>query len=258
MFAIAFQRFIILATFLLLTCSVFAQEDEKDTYKYRRGFLFPFSYKIQLPAADLAQRFGTNFSIGSGVHLKSEQNWIYGIEASYLFGSVIRQESLLNSYLYHNTGFIIDNTGRPANVVFNERGWTATIRIGKLLPLHPTNKESGLILQGGIGILQHQLQVDLRGYNVPLLEGPYLAGIDRLSNGISLVQNIGYLHLDSRRLINFAISFEAYQAFTRNRRIYNFDEGRTDQDLRVDLLFGVRFTWILPVYRQHKNQFFYN
>ncbi len=257
MYSRIFYKIIGSLLLILLSFSGIAQNDQ-DSYTYRRGFLFPFSYKIQLPAADLAQRFGTNFSIGSGVLLKNERNWIYGIEGSYIFGNIIRQDELLNSYLYHSTGLIIDNTGRSANVSFNERGWSATIRIGKLLPLHPTNKESGLILQGGVGVLQHQLQVDLRGYDVPILQGPYLAGIDRLSNGISLVQNIGYLHLDSKRLINFAVSFEAYQAFTRNRRIYNFDSMTNDQGLRIDLLFGIRFTWILPVYRQHKDQYFYN
>jgi len=242
---------------LCFPCFLFAQNKD-NVPPIRRGFLFPFSYKFQIPAANLAERFGTNFSVGSGILLKTEKNWIWGVEGSYLFGNTIRQNSLLNSYVYHSTGLIIDDGGQPANVAFNQRGWTATARIGKLIPLKPERKESGLLVLGGLGILQHKLHVDTRGSSVYVLNGPYVKGIDHLSNGFSLVQQIGYLHLDKRRLINFSISFEAYQAFTRNRRAYNFDEMGANDELRVDLLFGVRFSWILPVYREHSNQYFFD
>jgi hypothetical protein len=56
---------------------------------------------------------------------------------------------------------------------------------------------------------------------------------------------------------NFYIGIELMQAFTMNRRSYNFDTMETDYTKRTDLLFGLRAGWILPLYARAPKAYYY-
>lgn len=110
---------------------------------------------------------------------------------------------------------------------------------------------------GGAGLLQHKIRIETIGNTVPQLDKEYKKGYDRLSNGLSLHEMIGYYHFGNKHLINFYAGFEFIQAFTENRRSYNFDEMKKDETKRVDLLFGIRAGWMLPVYRRAPQKFYF-
>lgn len=76
---------------------------------------------------------------------------------------------------------------------------------------------------GGVGILQHKIRIEHQDNKIPQLEGDYLKGYDRLSNGLMVHQFVGYFHMSNNRLINFFVGAEAWQGFTKNRRDLNFD-----------------------------------
>ena len=239
---------------MLITQNSTAQEQSSPEIK--TGFLFPFGYKFQLPAADLSDRFGFNSSIYGGLYYKNASNWVYGAESSFIFGNRIVDNSLINSYVFTSGGSIIGADGYPADIFFFERGLEISARVGKLIPMLKNNSDSGLFLQGGIGFLQHKIHIDQRGNAVVYLQGEYAKGIDRLTNGVMLTQYIGYMHL-GRRWTNFNIGIEAMEGFTKNRRAYNYDEMRAETETRLDILLSIRFGLILPVYNK-KDNFFYD
>ncbi len=241
-----------LSIFLSCICNqLFAQKD------LRQGYLFPFSYKVQIPLADLADRFGQNNSVAGGLLYKTNTNWLIGGEASFIFGSRVKDGALQKSYIFNSTGNITGADGFPADIFFFQRGFEVTAKVGKIIPMLKNNPESGLLLQLGLGILQHKIHVDQRNNAVAFLQGDYLKGIDRLTNGLAVTQYIGYMHLSRKGFLNFNIGIEAIEGFTKNRRAYNYDEIRAETEGRLDMYIGLRFGIILPVYSQ-KDDYFYN
>ena len=119
------------------------------------------------------------------------------------------------------------------------------------------NKNSGLLLMGGLGFLQHRIRIENLDNRVPNLNDDYVKGYDRLSNGFAAHQFIGYMHLSNSRRLNFYVGFELNQAWTQNRRGYNFDKQQVDKEKRLDLLYGIKVGWILPLYPKGAQKYFY-
>jgi hypothetical protein len=67
---------------------------------------------------------------------------------------------------------------------------------------------------------------------VPQVQGAYAKGYDRLTNGPAISQYIGWLHLDRKKLVNFNAGIEIIEAFTQNRRDFNFDQMKKDDSKR--------------------------
>ncbi len=234
-----------------------AQKQSNSPNKNRSGFLFPVTLKFQLPAADLAERFGYNSAVAGTIFYKYSNNWIIGLESSVFFGNKIKDNSILDSYVFTSDGNILGSNGISTDIFFFERGFEVSARVGKLIPLLEKNKDSGLLVQVGGGFLQHKYLIDEKDFAVPFLTGDYLKGIDRLTNGFALSQQIGYLHLDKKKWTNVSIGFEIIEAFTKNRRSYNYDEMKADTAMRLDIFVGIRLSMILAVYNK-KDDFFYN
>lgn len=223
----------------------------------RSGVLTSITYKAQIPVGLLAERYGFNSSIGLGFNYKTNKGWIWGLEGAYLFGDKIKENSLLNSYVFHQDGRIYDVLGLSSEVFFFQRGWTFTGRIGRIILPKESNPNSGWFAQIGAGFLQHRILADTKEFDVPQLSGDYKKGIDRLTNGFMLVQYFGYLNLDRRKLRNFSIGIEVIEGFTQNRRSFNYDTMEAETGTRLDILVGLRVSWILPVYKNN-DDYFYN
>ncbi len=220
------------------------------------ALLFSLSYAFQLPGGDLADRFGSSFSLGSGLEYLSASNWIAGINGQYFFGSEVEADVL--APLRTPEGFIYGNDKSVADIQLRQRGFYIGALVGKLLPLSPANPRSGLRLTLGGGLLQHRIRIQEDPLSVvPQLTGDYRQGYDRLSDGFSLQQFIGYQLLSPDGLLNFYAGIELTQAFTRNRRPFNFDTREAETGRRTDLLFGLRLGWILPFYLRKANEIYY-
>jgi len=224
----------------------------------RSGFLTSITYKGQLPVGLLAERYGFNSSIGLGFQYKTNNGLIFGVEGGYIFGDNIQENSLLNSYVFHQDGRIYDVLGLTSNVFFFERGWTFSGRIGKIILPKESNPNSGWFAQIGGGFLQHRIFADTKEFDIPQLAGDYGKGIDRLTNGFMLVQYFGYVNLDKRKLRNFSIGIELIEGFTQSRRSFNYDTMEAETGTRLDILIGLRASWILPVYKSNKDDYYYN
>ena len=208
---------------------------------------YNISYGAQLPFGDLQDRFGWNSNIGMDVEFLTGNNWIYGIGGYFLFGTKVK-ENVLASLLNKDTIIYTEN-GELAFLSLGERGFYAGAHVGKVLPFNHKKGRGGLRLTLGTGLLQHKVRVqDDASAFVPQVAGEYKKGYDRLSNGLAITQQVGYQYLSRNKRINFFIALEATQGFTQSRRSWDIDLMSADTRKRTDMLFGLRFNWILPIY----------
>jgi hypothetical protein len=91
----------------------------------------------------------------------------------------------------------------------------------------------------------------------PQLAGDLKKGYDRLTNGPSVSEYFGYTYLSNNRLLNFFVGLECSQAFTKDRRIWDYQMMKPDDSQRLDLLYGLRAGWILPLYKRVPKAYYY-
>ena len=220
-------------------------------------FFVNFSY--ELPGGDMADRFGNNAEVGGGFLFKTKSNWIIGIDGNFLWGNKVKEDNILDN-IKTGSGEIIGWDGKFAEVRISERGLKLNlIKIGKLLPVKfaSANANSGIFFLTGFGLLQHKIKIQDITKTVPQLAGDYVKGYDRLTNGAAITENFGYLYLDKRKLINFFVIFEFTQAWTKSRRDFNFDTMTKDQTQRFDMLWGIKFGWLIPMYKKVPDEYYY-
>jgi len=216
------------------------------------------NYSFQWPGGDMKKRFGPNSAVGFSFFFKTQKNWMFGTEWSFLFSNKVRERNMFDN-LKTSSGHIINKLGEYSTVRVYERGHNFSfIKVGKVLPILAPNKNSGLVVLIGAGFLQHKIRIEDADKNTYALAKAYLKGYDRLSNGPTVSEFIGYLFLDRKKFFNFFGGFEFTQAFTKNRRSYNFDTMQKDTHLRLDLLSGFRIGFVLPIYRRTPDEFYYN
>ncbi|NNC84324.1 MAG: hypothetical protein HKN79_12170, partial [Flavobacteriales bacterium] len=170
---------------------------------------------IQAPIGDMADRFGGSASMGAAYRYKTKSNWQFGVEGHFIFGNNVKEP--VAAGLLTSEGFVIDQLGGFTELLILERGMTLVGSVGKIVPAFGPNPNSGFVFRVGSGLLQHKIRLETRNNDVPQLEGEYLKGYDRLSNGLTLHQFIGYQFLSNKRLVNFSLGIEGYQAFTQSR-----------------------------------------
>ena len=184
-----------------------------------------------------------------------------GMEGGYLFGNKVKEDGVLDN-LKTEQGFIINSAGTPSETKLNERGYLVSIKAGRIFPVLPftevklgKNPNSGIMLVCGPGFLQHKIHIVS---DAPQLGGDYKKGYDRLSYGAAVSAFLGYLFLSNKRLLNFYFGLDYVQAWTKNRRGYNYDTMQYDTAKRTDIMTGVKAGWILPLYKKVPDEFYYN
>ncbi len=76
------------------------------------------TYSYMWPGGDLAERFGSNSSIGGGFMLKTSGNWLFGVEGNFMFGQTVKNSDSLLKSISTSNGFIIDANGLYADLVY--------------------------------------------------------------------------------------------------------------------------------------------
>ncbi len=250
------RKIFLLTVSLLFLSRTFGQVDISDTTIHIPMFYASFAY--QIPGGDLAERFGANANIGGGFQWKTNTNWVFGVEFNYIFGSTIKIEDELMSNLRTESGHYIDHAGNFGIVNNYERGYFISMKVGKVIPVLNPNPNSGILLMGGIGYVQHKIRIEVTDNNIPQLMGDYKKGYDRLAGGISLSQFVGYLYLSNSKLANFYGGFEFTEAFTKPLRDVNFDTQLPDPvSNRFDLFIGIRVGWIIPIMKRLPEKVYY-
>lgn len=212
------------------------------------------SYGYYRPSGDMSKRFGENSSLQLNLDLKSKKGVTIGINGSFIFGGKI-YEKLFDS-IKTSSGYIINKNGEYGDIRLYERGFTVSATMGGIITFKKPNPNSGIMINIGLGFIQHKIRIEAIGNNTPPLSKQYKKGYDRLTNGFLLSENIGYLFLSKNRIANCYIGFECMQGFTKNRRSFDFDTMEKDNKKRLDVLYGLKFSWIIPLYKKAPQEFY--
>ena len=220
---------------------------------------FSISYAYQIPGGDLAKRFGNSSSVGADLTFKTKRNYIVGLEFNYIFGKKLKSEAsgVLDSIATSNYQ-IINKYGEFAQIALSERGYYVGVKIGKLFPVKWSNPNSGILITGSVGLLEHKIRIDNDANNAPQILDDYKKGYDRLTNGLSITEFIGYQHLSNKKRFNVYAGFEFYQAWTKCRRDFNFDTMEKDNLNRHDYLYTFKVGWIFLIRKRQPAEYYYN
>jgi len=244
------RKFILLVVIFTLTGELLGQINNELDRK-SRSFFSP-EYTIHSTAGDLSDRFGTCHSVGLRFGIKTERNLFLGVGGNYTFGRNVNwEEEGVLSNLTNAQGEIIANEGAPATVLIQQRGFNFSLEGGKYFKFKSAKNESGLVASVGLGFVQHNIRFETQLDEVPQLEGDYEKGYDRLTNGLLLTQNVGWLFFSQRRLGDFYIGAQLMEGFTASRREINFDTGLSEKSqTRLDIWYGLKVGWVVPFYKR--------
>jgi len=220
-------------------------------------FSISATYGYFIPRGDLKNRFGNNSTIGPTLLYKTKNNWLIGLDWNYIFGNDVREDSIFKN-ISSSSGSIIDGNGYPAVVSIFERGFLTSVKFGKSIALNKSNPNSGIVFLASVGLLQHKIRIENADGAAHQINGDYKKGYDRLTNGLSVSEYIGYMFYGKNNLLNFYSGFEFTQAWTQNRRSYNFDTQSKDVTKRLDLLIGAKIGWMIPIYNRKPQKYYYN
>lgn len=247
-------KFVIALLFVLSFTIGRSQSVLKDSIL--SAFLIEIHYGIYLPAADLEDRFGAASFLGPGLKFKTKRNYIFGLESQFIFGGNVKEDDILDNILTQS-GNLINIEGTLEDFTLAERGFFGKFEFGKIISFKKPNINSGLFISTGVGVLQHKIRIDVDKGLVPQLNKNMQKGYDRLTRGLAISQFVGYRYFSERRLINLFAGFEVIEGFTKSRRAFNFDDFTKDTQNRMDIALGFRFGFVIPIYFQQTEKYYY-
>jgi len=250
------KRILIILFFIGLNISLFGQRNFVDSVDHINYFSADLAYHI--PQYDMAKWFGNSATIGATYGFKTDKNWTFGIDFSYLWGDRIKNNNLVLQNIQTSDGNVIDGDGQYAVINFSESGWTGMLTVGKVFPLNKKNQNSGLWVKGGIGFLQHKILIENPSNVTPQIKDEYKKGYDKLSNGFAANQFIGYLWISKRSVINAYAGFDFMEGWTKSRRTVDFNTGLPDTDTKFDMLIGIKVGAIIPIFKRRPESFYIN
>lgn len=228
----------------------------KQPYEPSNAFLISPIYTAQWPFGNMADRFGFNNLFGLQVMYKMKKNWIIGLEGSFLFGTKLRENYVID-HITTNTGQLIGQQNELVRVKSQEIGYSLKFNVGKIIPFSHKYPDAGLLLMTGFGFLQHKIGLNVRENILPQLDKTYRKGYDRMSNGPVISQFIGGVFLARKKFISAYAGLQFDLAFTENRRPYDFYLQRKLSEKRLDMFIGIRVGWILPIFLQASEKEYY-
>lgn len=244
----------------LIMSALCSSESNAQNYNIKDSILKVSSIQVQysyhLPGADMKVRFGNSSMVGVGFLQKTSKNYLWGAEINYLYGGDVKEKYVLDS-LRTIRGQIINREGGYGDVRMFERGFSTHVKAGKLFPVFGSNKNSGIIVLLGVGFLQHKMQIEVIEENVKALDGDRRKGYDRLSNGISFSQFVGYWYMSNNRRLNAFVGLDFQQAFTENRRDWDYHAQRKLEEKRADMLSGLKVGIVLPLYKRMPKDYYF-
>lgn len=237
------KRHIFTLTLIFLGFILHAQEELEESPL--TALALKFNYGVQIPAGDLADRFGSNFVLGLGAEYINRKSIFFGAEFDLHFGSNVKEDALAS--LRSEEGDIIGNDRSISAVFLRMRAISGGVYVGKIFSFGKL-KNTGLKVSFGAGFIEHRIRFQDDNNTAIQLFGDYSKGYDRLANGFSLRQFIGYQYMSDDQRINIYGGFDFTEAFTKGRRDWNYDQFGPDKSSRTDILVGFRVGLILPFF----------
>lgn len=141
----------------------------KDSVLAVSAISFHGGYTI--PGGAMQELYGPGAVVGLGYSYKNKSNWIFTFDANFIFGNNIKNDSIFADFMNSNNQ-ITGVTGLVADIKTYQRGMAFNARIGKILPVFGPNPNSGILITGGIGFLQHKIRIEDQFVEAPLISYP--------------------------------------------------------------------------------------
>ena len=215
-------------------------------------FNFIFTYGVDVPGGDLADRFGVNYNPAIDLDWVIDDSWFLGIHGHFLLGPFVKEDVIRN--IRTSDGLLIGQQQNQSIVTLKQRGFNIGIHGGKFINLSKGKNKHGIRLRLGTGILSHHIIFNDESATLNQLLGDYANGYDRLSRGIAVEEFVGYQFINETGKINLFAGFSFVQGFTTNLRPVNFDTGIRDDRSRIDLLNGIRVGFTISLFDAGKGE----
>lgn len=193
-----------------------------------------------MPVGILSKRFGSSNSVGFTTAYKFGRNFQIQAGINTFFSGKVKENGIFDSMKGSNA-YLLDINGNYAEIRLYERGYHWHVDFGKIIPVNKFDKNSGILISGGLGFMQHKIKFIYQRTVLPQLDNDNYKGYDRLTNGLMARGFIGYQRIDPDNMLNFMAGIELLNGFTKNRRELNYDTRVKDETSRNDLLIGLKF-----------------
>lgn len=238
---------------LLASCGL-ASNAQTQEYA-EQGFLFTPHISYQIPLADMYDRFLNFRSVGISGYYKAQSGVTFGLEYDWYFGNGINEGGLF-SEITASEQQIIDLDGHFSVVRTSIKGNYITANAGYLFNLND-EKNSGILVMGGAGFMQHKIDIRSSQLKVPQINGEYEKGYDKLAYGLAIKQFVGYQYLSPKNQYHLRAGVEINQGFTKGRRTWDYNLNRPGTDKRFDGTIALKFGVIVPIYTKQADDEMY-
>lgn len=249
------MRKVLLIIAIALSATSFGQLNIQDSAT--QGILLNINVGYFMKGGDFAEVFNPNFSGGLDLQYKTRSNWIFSIGARYHFADGLKDPTAIFGDLVTSQGEILGLNGEYAPVTYRERGWDMGFDVGKIFTSLGHNANSGPLFTIGAGYNNYYIDIRNQLDNTPQIQGEYLKGYDRFSQGLMTKQFLGYFFSGSRKRLNFTAGFEFMQGYNTSLREFNYDTRSYDTESKLDLYYGIRISWFLPFYDENAQKYYY-
>jgi len=246
--------FILIAS-ILVSAALFGQKSVKDSSIFIPSLAINYSHHLAF--GDIGQTYGNNHAVGTDITFKLVKQLVIGVGFEYYFSENVNNQDSYFANIKTDKGYVIDGNGKYAEIHLYQRGFNIQLFTGYQFDFWSSNPNSGPFIQAGIGLMQYYTQIKNTENTAPQVQGEYLKMYDRLSNGLSLTQFMGYRYMGDKNLANFYIGIELTQAWTKNRRSYNADLLADESLEHFDFLAAIKLGWIIPFYKKAPEQYYY-
>lgn len=243
-----------LLSLLIIALAINSNAQKNESKPESFPYIFA-TYSLQAPGGDMSERFGISSDIGGGAGYKTKTNWMLGAEATYIFGNTVNENTLIN--LMNSYDQITNMYGEISEINVRQSGMQIKGSIGKIIPVLKNNKNSGIYIRGSLGLLHHKIYIENLGNNTPQILDDYRKGYDRLSNGLSVSEFVGWQNFSDKGAYHFMVGFEFVQAWTENRRTWDYSSNQKLDNKRLDLLYTFKVSWFIPFRQKEATGYFY-
>ncbi len=249
------RSFYLILALSILSSFSFAQKEISDSSIFIPSIGIHYGYHFT--TGELANQYGNCNAIGTDFNLKFKNQFILGLGFEYFFSDNVKNEIPYFKDIVNDHGYIIDGNGQYAEVFLYHRGFNVQIFTGYQFNFLSPNPNSGPFIQIGTGLMQYKTRIENPEMTAPQINGENKKMYDRLTNGLSLTQFIGYRYLGARNLTNLYAGFEFTQAFVQNRRTYNADYNENTKLSYTAIMYSFKIGWIIPIYSKAPKKYYY-